>query len=240
MCKRPGFLRQRLRDFVKMTLTRVIDMTRIESSHSVKNVTRLDSSQHFFNLTRVESESPKIVIRVESLTRVTLSLVESNACSACPFPNFSQCCKVLYMSTNLCNEWDRIVCISFVVGFVPDNAEIINCEIFVRPWKSNLDSKMQHSTTAQAKQKIWANLAKLDHDHHWSKKWSFLCVKTSWVCPSGAQRFCKNDSDSSLESLIVTRFESSHQKSWHKSRYHCFVAGWAPLDSKLIAILYQK
>jgi len=120
VCKRPGFLCQRLRDFVKMTLTRVIDMTRIESSHSVKNVTRLDSSQHFFNLTRVESESPKIVIRVESLTRVTLSLVESNACSACPFPNFSQCCKVLYMSTNLCNEWDRIVCISFVVGFVPD------------------------------------------------------------------------------------------------------------------------
>jgi len=44
-CKRIGFVHQELRDFVKMTLT------------------------------RVESESPKIVTRVESLTRVALSLV---------------------------------------------------------------------------------------------------------------------------------------------------------------------
>jgi len=31
-----------------------------------------------------------------------------------------------------------------------------------------------------------------------------LCAN-SCVCPSGAQRFCKNDSDSNLESLTVTR-----------------------------------
>jgi len=33
-------------------------------------------------------------------------------------------------------------------------------------------------------------------------------VQTNWVCSSGTQRFCKNDSDSSLESLTVTRVES--------------------------------
>jgi len=65
--------------------------------------------------------------------------------------------------------------------------------------------KMQHSTTRQTKQKICANL-----DHHWSKKCSFLCVQTKWVGLSGTQRFCKNDSDSSLESLTVTRVESRH------------------------------
>jgi len=41
-------------------------------------------------------------------------------------------------------------------------------------------------------------------------KWSFLCMQTSWVCQSEALRFSKNDSDSSLESLIVSRVESSH------------------------------
>jgi len=61
--------------------------------------------------------------------------------------------------------------------------------------------------TGHAKQKISANL-----DHHWSKKCSFLCVQTKWVCPSGIQRFCKTDSDSSLESLIVTRVESFCEK----------------------------
>jgi len=68
-------------------------------------------------------------------------------------------------------------------------------------------------------------------------------METNWVCRSEALRFCKNDSDSSLESLIVTRVESfcekrdssriespsfstwlessqSHQKSWLESRYH--------------------
>jgi len=35
-------------------------------------------------------------------------------------------------------------------------------------------------------------------------------VHTKWVCLSGTQRFCKNDSDSILESLTVTRVESSH------------------------------
>jgi len=64
--------------------------------------------------------------------------------------------------------------------------------------------KMQHTTTRQTN-KICAN-----PDHHWSKKCSFLCVQTKWVGPSGTQRFCKNDSDSSLESLTVTRVESSH------------------------------
>ena len=44
VCKRTGFVRQELRDFVKMTLSRVIHC---DSSHSVKNVTRVESSRHF-------------------------------------------------------------------------------------------------------------------------------------------------------------------------------------------------
>jgi len=40
----------------------------------MKNVTRVTI---FLNMTRVESESPKIVTRVESLIRVTLSLPET-------------------------------------------------------------------------------------------------------------------------------------------------------------------
>jgi len=80
---------------------------------------------------------------------------------------------------------------------------------------------MQQSTTRQAKQKISVNL-----DHPCSKKCVFLCVQTNWVCPSGAQRFCKSDSDPSLESSTVTRVilwkpwlesGSSHQKSWLES-----------------------
>ena len=39
-------------------------------------------------------------------------------------------------------------------------------------------------------------------------KSSFLCVQTNWVCQSDVSRFCKNDA--SLESLIVTRGDSSH------------------------------
>ena len=35
-------------------------------------------------------------------------------------------------------------------------------------------------------------------------------MQTNWVCRSEALRFCKNYSDSSLESLIVTRVESGH------------------------------
>jgi len=50
------------RDFVKMTLTRVIDCGSIRVTI-------------FLNVTRVKSESPKIVTRVASLTRVTLSLL---------------------------------------------------------------------------------------------------------------------------------------------------------------------
>jgi len=43
-------------------------------------------------------------------------------------------------------------------------------------------------------------------------KSSFLCVQTNCVCQSDVWRFCKNDSDSSLESLIVTRVESFSEK----------------------------
>jgi len=91
---------------------------------------------------------------------------------------------------------------------------------------------MQHSTTWQSKQKISPNL-----DHHWSKKSPFPCVQTNLVCPSGTRRFCKNDFDSSLESLTVIRvivwrtwLESNY---WLESRYHChFLVRWAPICSK--------
>jgi len=56
---------------MKMTLTRVFDC---DSCHSVK---KRDSIRVtiILNVTRVESESLNIVTRVESLTRVTLSLL---------------------------------------------------------------------------------------------------------------------------------------------------------------------
>jgi len=57
-CRRTGFAHQRLRDFVKITMTRVAShWLWLESSHS-------DSSRVtiFLNATRVESESPKIVL----------------------------------------------------------------------------------------------------------------------------------------------------------------------------------
>jgi len=58
-------------------------------------------------------------------------------------------------------------------------------------------------------------------DDHWSKKSLFLCVQTSWVCPSGTQGFCKDVSDSTLEPLTVTRFESLCEKCDSKeSSYH--------------------
>ena len=107
------------------------------------------------------------------------------------------------------------------------------CKFYTIPWKGvsvlcpaecwhlreSTNSDL-HSTTRQAKQKIPANL-----DNHWSKKCSFLCVQTNWVCLSGTQRFCKNDSDSShwfwLESSHsvknVTRVESSQQFSQRDS-----------------------
>jgi len=37
-------------------------------------------------------------------------------------------------------------------------------------------------------------------------------VQTNCVCPSGTQRFCKNDSDPSLESLTLTGVESFCEK----------------------------
>jgi len=43
-------------------------------------------------------------------------------------------------------------------------------------------------------------------------KCSFLCVKPNGVCPSKAQRYSTNDTDTSLESLIVTRIESFCEK----------------------------
>ena len=66
----------------------------------------------------------------------------------------------------------------------------------------------------------------------------FLCVQTNLVYPWGTHRFCKNGSNSSLESMTVTRVKSfcekrdssrvtifstwlesspSHQKLWHES-----------------------
>ena len=112
----------------------------------------------------------------------------------------------------------------------------IRCQVIVPYWPSvkaksqvwgHLILKMQHSTTRQTKHKICANL-----EHHWSIKCSFLCVQTNWVCPSGTQRYCKNDCDSSrvnlwktwLESSRVTIFltwlesSPSHHKSWLDSR----------------------
>jgi len=47
-------------------------LTRVESFCEKRDSSRVTI---FFNMTRVELESPKIVTRVESLTRVTLSLI---------------------------------------------------------------------------------------------------------------------------------------------------------------------
>jgi len=35
-----------------------------------------------------------------------------------------------------------------------------------------------------------------------------FCVQTNWVCPSGTQRFCKNDSDSSRVRVTKNRDSS--------------------------------
>jgi len=64
VCKRIEFVHQRLRDFAKMTLTRVVKW--------------LERVTIFLNATRVESESPKIVTRVDSLIGVQLSLVQTS------------------------------------------------------------------------------------------------------------------------------------------------------------------
>ena len=86
-------------------------------------------------------------------------------------------------------------------------------------------------------------------------------MQTNWVCPSGAQRCCKNESDSSLESLTVTRVESfcekrdssciespffstwlesspSHQQSWLESRYHWKMVPDVALTSLIAVYLY--
>jgi len=70
VCKRTGFVHQELRDFVNMTLTRVIDCN---SSRVILWETWLEWNRVtiFLNVTRVESQ--KIV------TRVTLSLIHTNS-----------------------------------------------------------------------------------------------------------------------------------------------------------------
>jgi len=122
-------------------------------------------------------------------------------------------------------------------------------------WKANLRStSVQVKNTWPLGYSITRLRVKTENLHQfWSlidQKWSFLCMQTNWVCRSEPLRFCKNDSESSLESLIVTRVESfcekhdsrrvespsfstwlessqSHQKSWLESshwlesRYHC-------------------
>jgi len=52
-------------------------------------------------------------------------------------------------------------------------------------------------------------------------------VQTNWVCPSEAQRFSKNDFDSSLGSLIVTRVIRCN--TWLESSHH-----FSQLDSSLV------
>jgi len=47
-------------------------------------------------------------------------------------------------------------------------------QVFLHASSGHLIHKIQHSTTRQEKQKISAKL-----DHHWSKKYSFLCVQTN-------------------------------------------------------------
>ena len=100
--------------------------------------------------------------------------------------------------------------------------------------------------TKQPKQKICTNL-----HHHWRKKCSFLCVQTNWVCPSEAQSFWKNDSDLSLESLIVTQVESYSMKNvtrvesprfstWLESRYHWGFSQRRPCISCLDGFLWKK
>ena len=76
VCKQTRFVDQRLWDFAKMTLTPVsshdCDSSRVEWFCEKRESNRVTI---FLNVTRVESESSKIVTRVESLTRVTLSPV---------------------------------------------------------------------------------------------------------------------------------------------------------------------
>ena len=97
VCKRTGFVHQELRYFEKMTLTRVTDF---DSSRLILWKTWLESRTIFLNVTRVESESTKIVTRVESLTRVTLSLILGI--------HFTDRCHVLFtrvIECLLCSAW---------------------------------------------------------------------------------------------------------------------------------------
>jgi len=99
----------------------------------------------------------------------------------------------------------------------------ICCSLLSPQWKQSLRStSVEVGDTWSLKcsierldrqNKICANL-----DHHWSKKCSFLYMQTKWVCPSGTQRFCKNDIVNVIftKSLIVN--DSSHSvKTWLES-----------------------
>jgi len=108
-CTRSGFVHQELRDFVKMALTRVIDC---DSSRVILWKTWLDLSRVtiFLNVTRVESESPKIVTRVESLTRVTLSLVwcsDELSVHSCPLLRLQTHVAKLASTSFYCFSWFR-------------------------------------------------------------------------------------------------------------------------------------
>jgi len=83
----------------------------------------------------------------------------------------------------------------------------------------------------QAKQKICTNL-----DHQCSKNCSFLFVQTNWVCLSGTQRFCKNDSDASLDSLTVTRVESFCEERYSNRVKWKFFSSWLePKSPKIVS-----
>ena len=94
MCKQTGFIHQELRDFdfdssiESLTVTddpdsslESLTVTRFES-FCKKNGTRADSSHHFSHRhsTRVRVTINRDASRLESLTRVTLSLVQCRKC----------------------------------------------------------------------------------------------------------------------------------------------------------------
>ena len=89
------------------------------------------------------------------------------------------------------------------------------CALLARQWKANLRSTsvqvmntwpLGYSITRlESQNRIFAPILIITgpkNDHF------FVCKQTGF-CQSEALRFCKNDSDSSLESLIVTRVESN-------------------------------
>ena len=135
-------------------------------------------------------------------------------------------------------SWSR-----FASATLNQDKESIYCALVSPQWQQSLRS---HSVQAGDTWSLKCSIARVDSQNStfaqaWSplkQKCSFLCVQTHWVCLSGTQRYCENDSDLSLESLtrtrvespfsqqdssrfqvtkIVTRVEASH---WLESRYH--------------------